>query len=489
LLLQDADVIGTECWPGFSERADPARRSMKIVVVPVGLQMISPRTETLRNLLDCCHAVSVNAYSDAELLARIIGQGDQEAFSAVVRRHGPMVLAVCRRLLRDHHEASDAFQATFLVLLRRCPHLRQPDQLGPWLHGVAYRTASRLRQRAAHRACAEEDLDAIPGPTAEPLDEAARKEVRAIIDEEVQCLPGKYRLPVVLCYLQGQSYAEAAKSLGWPVGTVSVRLARARERLRQRLVRRGLGLSAGLVGGLLASKSKGMPLPVGLLTTTLKGGAALASGVPADISQGVLTLTEGVIRAMWTQKLKTTLLAGVLVLGLTVTSLGGVSWHRAGQILAQTPQNAREVSKDRAKDDDRSLEEQERKLALQLKAIREQRARLHLRRASAVLEEIEASLKKLREVTAGSEKGRRSVDAFEQAFAQLKEDLRDSLRSTKMDAGSGTTGGGISLGSGTSSGSLGDRVIGLSAIIQDGRVLRVDAESKMALLSVGHNSA
>src|SRR5262249_22650432 len=193
----------------------------------------------------------------------------------------------------------------------------------------------------------------------------------------------------------------------------SVRLARARERLRQRLVRRGLGLSAGLVSGLLDSESKGMPLPVGLLTTTLKGGAALVSGVRADISQAVFTLTEGVIRAMWIQKLKTTLLAGFLVLGLTFTSLGGVSWHRAGQILAQTPLDAREVSKERMKDDDRSLEEQERKLALQLKAIREQRARLHLRRASAVLEEIEASLKKLRAVTAGSEKRRRAVDAFE----------------------------------------------------------------------------
>jgi RNA polymerase sigma factor (sigma-70 family) len=448
---------------------------MKIVVVPVGLLMKLPRTETLRNVIACCRAVSVDTGSDAELLARITRQDDQEAFGALLQRHGPMVLAVCRRLLRDSHEASDAFQATFLVLLRKCMDLRQPDHLGPWLHGVAYRTASRLRQRAARRASAAEDLDAVPGPSVEPLDELARKEVRTIIDEEVQGLPGKYRLPVVLCYLQGQSYAEAAKSLGWPVGTVSVRLARARERLRKRLVRRGV--SASLLGGLLAGQAKGMSVPVGLLATTLTAGSALAGGVPAGISPTVLTLIEGVLRAMWMQKLKSTVLAGVLVFGLAFTTLGSLTWHGAGQVAAQTrigPLEKRGAAGNRSKDDDRSLQEQERQLLLQLKDIREQRARLNLRRASAILDEIEASLKKLRQATADSATGRRAVDAFAQAFARLKEDLRDSQRPPDANPGGGAPG------------RIGWQTLGFpSGIIQDGRVLQVDTETKTALLSVG----
>src|SRR5690242_20537018 len=124
--------------------------------------MNSPRLELLRSAL--ARALPRDGRSDADLLARFTGQGDQEAFCALVQRHGPMVLAVCRRLLRDSHEAGDAFQATFLVLVRKCPNLRRPEQLGPWLHGVAYRTASRLRQQAARRPAGHEGLDAVPGP-------------------------------------------------------------------------------------------------------------------------------------------------------------------------------------------------------------------------------------------------------------------------------------------------------------------------------------
>src|SRR5262249_54036590 len=122
----------------------------------VGLPMKSPRPESLLYVLSCCRALPLDTRSDAELLGRFTGQGDQQAFAALVQRHGPMVLAVCRRLLHDSHEASDAFQATFLVFVRKCPDLRKPEQLGPWLHGVAYRTACRLRQQAGRRAGAVE---------------------------------------------------------------------------------------------------------------------------------------------------------------------------------------------------------------------------------------------------------------------------------------------------------------------------------------------
>jgi RNA polymerase sigma factor (sigma-70 family) len=439
--------------------------------------MSLPRTETLQAVLACCRAVAGERCSDAELLARMTGQGDQEALGALVQRHGPMVLAVCRRLLRDSHDVSDAFQATFLVLLRKWASLRQPDQLGPWLHGVAYRTASRLRQRAARRATVTEDLDAIIGPSVEPLDELARQEVRAIIDEEVQCLPGKYRLPVVLCYLQGKSYAEAAQSLGWPAGTVSVRLARAREHLRRRLVRRGV--SAGLAGALLAGEAKAMSVPVGLLAATLNAGAAAAGGVPAGISETVLTLTEGVLHAMSMQKLKSALVAGFFVMGLTVTVLGVVSWQGTGKVAAQVPRETpdeRGPAKERAADEDRSLQEQERSLMLQLEKIRLQRAELNHRRASAILEEIEASLKKLREAMAGSARGRQAVDTFAQAFDRLKQDLRDSPRQPRKAADSSLS---------PSAGKLIFRPLGAPGMIEDGRVLKVDNEAKVALLSVG----
>jgi RNA polymerase sigma factor (sigma-70 family) len=438
--------------------------------------MTLPRPESLLNILAYCRAMPGERCSDAELLARFTGQGDQEAFAALVQRHGPMVLAVCRRLLRDSHEASDAFQATFLVLVRKCPGLSRPDQLGPWLHRVAYRTASRLRQRAARRASSPEDLDSFPAFAAEPPDELAREEVQGIIDEEVQCLPGKYRLPVVLCYLQGQSYAEAAKSLGCPAGTVSARLARARERLRQRLARRGVGLSANLLGWLLAAKASSASVPQALLATTVKAGASSA-GIPAGISQAVLTLTEGVLHTMWMQKVKTTMLAGVLVVGLCVTGLGSLNWPRTGQVAAQDlpTKAAEEVSGNRLRDDARTLEAQEQKLLLQLKEVREKKARLHLRRASAILDEIEASLKKLRQATAGSAGGHRAVAEFERAFRRLKADLRDSQPLPKVGFG----------GSGTSPGTSGGMSILPRGLIQDGHVLQVDAETKTALLSVG----
>jgi RNA polymerase sigma factor (sigma-70 family) len=391
-----------------------------------------------------------------------------------------MVLAVCRRLLRDSHDVSDAFQATFLVLLRRCASLRQPDHLGPWLHGVAYRTASRLRQYAARRATATEDLDAVMGPSVEPLDELARQEVRAIIDEEVQCLPGKYRLPVVLCYLQGKSYTEAAQSLGWPAGTVSVRLARARDYLRRRLVRRGV--CAGLAGGLLAGEAKAMSVPAGLLATTLSAAAAGLGGAPAGISETVLTLTEGVLHAMWMQKLKSVLVAGFLVVGLTFAAVGGVSWHETGKVAAQafprTPAGEGPATQ-RSGDDDRSLQEQERRLMLQLEKIRLQRADLNHRRSSAILEEIEASLKKLRAATAGSARGRQAVDTFAQAFNRLKQDLRDSPRPPRKPADSGGSSGTERLFMRKMGAS------GMMRMVEDGRVLQVDNEAKTALLSVG----
>src|SRR5262249_6700332 len=152
----------------------------------------------------------------------------------------------CRRVLRDPHDAEDAFQATFLLLVRKAGVLRRPEALGPWLYGVAYRTAIKARAGTARRR--EREQPVTVEPVAGPADDLVWRDLRPVLDDAVSRLPTKYREPVVLCYLQGRTNAQAARQLGVPVGTVATRLARAREQLRRYLTRRGLALSAPLLG-------------------------------------------------------------------------------------------------------------------------------------------------------------------------------------------------------------------------------------------------
>ncbi len=195
----------------------------------------------------------VHEVSDGQLLERFRAAGEASAFEALVRRHGPMVLGVCRRVLRDGHAAEDAFQATFLVLLRRADALDRRHPLAGWLYTVAYHVALRARAEAARRRRTE--AAALPHPHAEPAGELLWRELRPVLDEELDRLPQHYRAPVVLCYLEGRTNEEAGRLLGWPVGTVKSRLARARGLLRTRLTRRGLTLSAGLLSAAVESAS------------------------------------------------------------------------------------------------------------------------------------------------------------------------------------------------------------------------------------------
>src|SRR5262245_30951032 len=196
---------------------------------------------------------SAAGLSDRELLAQFAGGGDraESAFAALVGRHGPMVAAVCRRWLRDPADAADAFQATFLVLVRRAPSIRVEESLGPWLHGVGVRVARRARAAADRRKGRERtNLDAFePAATATTPDPADA--LRAVLDEALDRLPSAYRRALVLCYLEGSTHEEAAQALNCPVGTVRSRLARGRDLLRSRLTRRGLApLSPALLAGL-----------------------------------------------------------------------------------------------------------------------------------------------------------------------------------------------------------------------------------------------
>jgi RNA polymerase sigma factor (sigma-70 family) len=235
---------------------------------------------------------------EGELLDRFIARGDEAAFEAIVARHGPLVLGVCRRNLDDPHDIDDAFQATFLVLVRRARSIRDRERLGTWLYAVARSVAQRARRASARRASHEQQA---PARSAEPGDRPERDEVRAVLDEEIARLPRRYRLPLILCHLDGRSQAEAAAELRWTPGMVRGRLARAREILRARLTRRGIAAPAVLAGALV--------VPGSLIAATVRA----ASRVPAGT-----TLARGVAMGVLWARLGST--AAVLVVAVGVAA-------------------------------------------------------------------------------------------------------------------------------------------------------------------------
>jgi RNA polymerase sigma factor (sigma-70 family) len=260
--------------------------------------------------------------SDGDLLERFLGRRDPAAFAVLVRRHGPTVLGVCRRVLRNAHDADDAFQATFLVLARKARLIGRREALGSWLYGVAYRVALRARADAARRR--KHEGRAANRTEHQPQSDGAWDDVRPILDEEVSRLPDKYRRPVVLCYFEGKTYQEAARLLGWPAGTASVRLARARELLRGRLALRGLALSSGAMAACMAEATA--PASEACLLAEAAAHAAmrwLTDPTAAGLSSQVIALAKGVVNAMLLRKLKTA--AGVLLLaGLTLGGAGAL---------------------------------------------------------------------------------------------------------------------------------------------------------------------
>jgi RNA polymerase sigma factor (sigma-70 family) len=256
----------------------------------------------VRDLRRLVRAPAAADPEDCQLLERFVRERDEAAFTTLVQRHGPMVLGVCRRLLHDPHAADDAFQATFLVLVRKAHSLRRRELLAGWLYGVAQRTALKARSLAIRRQQRERQAMTRPDPA--PDTDVVWQDLRPVLDEELARLPARYRLPVVLCYLEGRTLTEAAEQLGWPSGTVSGRLARARELLRKRLTRRGVTLSAGLLGTVLAQQaSAAVPSP--LLTATVQAAGVVAAGSAAEtLSPSVVHLMEGVLHAMFLTKVK-----------------------------------------------------------------------------------------------------------------------------------------------------------------------------------------
>jgi RNA polymerase sigma factor (sigma-70 family) len=261
------------------------------------------------------------AGDDAQLLTAFINNRDEAAFASLVKRHGPMVWRVCRRLL-NHHDAEDCFQVTFLVLARKARSVRPREMVANWLHGVAYRTALQARATRLKQMVREKQVSAMPEPAAAPQEYS---DLRAVLDRELTYLPDTYRLPLILCDLGDTSIKEAARQLGWPQGTLAGRLFRARKLLATRLARRGLAVSAGSLMGQVFLESAS----ASLVTSTINS-ATLQTAVPSKVA----ALMEGVMTGMVITKLKT---AAVVLLVVAAVGIGGGLLSRSSPVAAQAP--------------------------------------------------------------------------------------------------------------------------------------------------------
>ncbi|HEV3146038.1 MAG TPA: sigma-70 family RNA polymerase sigma factor [Gemmataceae bacterium] len=257
--------------------------------------------------------------TDGQLLEDYVCRREDAALAGLVRRHGPMVWGVCRRVLRNHHDAEDAFQATFLVLVRKAASIVPREMVANWLYGVAQQTARKARATAAKRAEREMPMRDLPEPGVEERE--LWRDLQPLLDEELSRLPAKYRAPLVLCDLTGASRKEAARQLGVPEGTVAGRLARARVMLAKRLVRRGVLLSSGALALMLVEHAASASVPLSLVTSTIKAAnlfAAGQAGAASMVSVKAVALTNGVLKSMFATQLKT-----MLATMLAVTVLGG----------------------------------------------------------------------------------------------------------------------------------------------------------------------
>src|SRR5262245_59736738 len=267
---------------------------------------------------------------DGQLMSAFVASRDEAAFATLVRRHGPMVLGVCRRVVGDPHLAEDAFQATFLVLARRAAVVRPRHLVGHWLYGVAYRTALTARGAAARRNAKEKQVDAMPHPPVSA--DQVWIDLQPVLDAELARLPEKYRIPIVLCDLNGRPQRDVARELRLPPATLANRLAAARRLLAKRLTARGVALSGGAVAAALGWHAATSAVSPTLATATVRAACAVAAGTPVGLPVPVVQLSEGVMRMFVLSKLKS-VAAGVASCVLLLAALGLV----AGPSLRANP--------------------------------------------------------------------------------------------------------------------------------------------------------
>jgi RNA polymerase sigma factor (sigma-70 family) len=270
----------------------------------------------------------LRSLNNRQLLGRFCKSRDEKAFAALVNRHGPIVFSVCRRVLRNSHDAEDAFQATFLLLAQKAGKLRDPELIGPWLHGVAFRTAAKLRANTERRR-SREWRTAIQAP-ASPEEEVVRMELQALLDDAIVSLPARYRVPIILCYLEGKTNHEAAHLLGCSRGTIATRLARARKLLQKRLTQKGVAVPCSMLAtGLSVDAVSAIPISMRFFSVRLASPKAIA-------------LAKGVSRAMIIAKLKSNLcvLCGVLFIGVaSISSIPGAIAQVKPESQRPSPEN------------------------------------------------------------------------------------------------------------------------------------------------------
>ena len=282
--------------------------------------MVSGRLRSVVRRLRQTALFDAAGLSDGTLLERFLSSKEEAAFAALVQRHGPMVLGVCRRILRHSHDADDAFQATFLVLVRKAHTIVPRERVGPWLYGVACRTSLKAQAMNSRRRAKQKTLEDVPGRAAPPATEWL-----ALLDQEIDRLPEKYRLPIVLCDLEGKTRKQAALQMGWPEGTVATRLQHGRALVQKRLARHGLTLALGGLALTWAQAVSAAAVPPKLLTATVNTASLFAAGkVAGAIPLPVLALVKGVLQTMVLKKVKTISLVLVL-LGLLGLGLGGLT--------------------------------------------------------------------------------------------------------------------------------------------------------------------
>lgn len=268
--------------------------------------MTSPMQGVIQHLRRAVLVQDGAGLTDGQLLTLFIERRDEGAFEALVRRHGPMVMGVCRRILRNPHDAEDAFQAAFLVLVRKAASVVPREMVANWLYGVARTTALRANALTAKRRVRERQVREMPEP--EVVQPDLWHDLQPLLDQELSRLPDKYRVAIVLCDLEGKSQKEAARRLGWPQGTLSGRLARGRKLLADRLARHGLAMSGGVLAVVLSQNAVSASVPTSLVSSTVKAASLLAAGqaaVAGLISIKAAALTEGVVITMLLNKLKT----------------------------------------------------------------------------------------------------------------------------------------------------------------------------------------
>ena len=324
----------------------------------------NPFAEVVRELRGLAGIQPSPHRTDADLWAAYVQKHDQDAFETLLRRHGPMVLGVCRRILRNQQDAEDAFQATFLVLVRKAASLRSPSAIASWLHGVASRTALEARSAAAKRLSKER---MVPTRTFAPEDNW--NELPGVLDEEIGRLGGEYRTVVILCELEGKSRREAARVLGWAEGTVASRLSRGKKLLAKRLTRRGFSPCA--IAATFASAHASSCLHLPKLMAPLAAACSSGAGgmMPNNVlAPRVIAITEGVMRSMFFTKIKS---AVALFLCLGMVSLGVISRTGATEFTEGHP-----IGQEKSHESTRDVHDRLAKLKSELQQMQKEIARL-----------------------------------------------------------------------------------------------------------------